>query len=194
MTVDAKGRYRYSTLMLVRREMVAFLLLVLAGVCGLAWTIFLGKIKQTAVPEGTPPGPPNPIVDIWINRMQGVFFVFLPDNTARLYESYTFDLDSVGRWKRVADRTIYPESPKIALPSYQAEFEDHRVVEIFLYPIFHHDSLVVEDKLIGHRGYNRLSDTDDPNGFYRQKFARGLPQDLSIVNGYWGFYHGRPSH
>jgi hypothetical protein len=188
LTVAAKGRYRYSTLMLLRREMVAFLVLVLA------LTIFLGKNKQIAPSERTPPSPPNPIVDIWINRMQGVFFVFLPDNTARLYESYTFDLDSVGRWKSVADRTIYPESPKIALPSYQAEFEDHRVVEIFLYPIFHHDSLVVEDKLIGHRGYNRLSDTDDPNGFYRQKFARGLPQDLSIVNGYWGFYHGRPSH
>jgi hypothetical protein len=68
------------------------------------------------------------------------------------------------------------------------------VVEIFLYPIFHHDSLVVEDKVIGHRGYNRLSDTDDPNGYYRRKFTQGLPQDLSIVNGYWGFYHGRPSH
>jgi hypothetical protein len=96
--------------MLLRREMVAFLGLVFAGICGLVLTILIGKIKQTARPEETPPGQPNPIVDIWINRMQGFFFVFLPDNTARLYESYTFDLDSVGRWKRVADRTIYPES------------------------------------------------------------------------------------
>jgi hypothetical protein len=180
--------------MFPRRGMVAFLGLVLAAACGLTWIALSGKIRPDVRPEETLPDPPNPIVDIWINRMQGFFFVFLPDNTARLYESYTFDLDSIGRWKRVDDRTIYPESPKIALPSYQVEFEDHRVVEIFLYPIFHHDSLVVEDKLIGHRGYNRLSDTDDPTGFYRRKFARGLPRDLSFVNGYWGFYHGRPSH
>ncbi|MEA3205108.1 MAG: hypothetical protein QOG92_729, partial [Verrucomicrobiota bacterium] len=40
--------------MLLRREMVAFLVLVLA------LTIFLGKNKQIAPPERTPPSPPNP--------------------------------------------------------------------------------------------------------------------------------------
>lgn len=31
----------------------------------------------------------DPIVDIWINRMLGYFFIFLPDKTAKLYESYS---------------------------------------------------------------------------------------------------------
>ena len=55
--------------------------------------------------------------------MQGSFFVFLPDNTAKIYESYSFDLVNTGKWQRVEDRTIYPESPTIGLPSYKAEFE-----------------------------------------------------------------------
>ncbi len=180
--------------MRLRIAIVPLLIFACAGACCVTLLVLLGKMEQTSQPKPTPPSEANPIIDIWINRMQGFFFVFLPDNTAKIYESYTFDLDNVGKWKRVEDRSIYPESPKIRLPSYKVEFEDDRVIDIFLYPIFHHDSLVVEDKIIGHRGYNRLSDTDDPNGFYHKKFTQGLPQDLSIVNNYWKSYHGRPSH
>ncbi len=136
----------------------------------------------------------DPIVDIWINKMLGYFFVFLPDHTARLYQSYSFELEGVGQWGRVEDREIYPESPKIRLPSYKVWFENQRVMDLFLYPIAHHDSIVVEDRTIGHRGYNRLSDVDDPDGFYRRKFIWGLHQELWTVNNYWNAYHGRPSH
>jgi hypothetical protein len=166
----------------------------LAGACCVAVAILIGKIKQASQPEPTPSSEADPIIDIWINRRQGFFFVFLPDNTAKIYESYSFDLDNVGKWQRVEDRPIYPESPKVRLPSYKVEFEDDRVIDIFLYPIFHHDSMVAEDKIIGHRGYNRLSDTDDPNGFYRKKFTQGLPQDLTIVNSYWEKHHGHRFH
>jgi hypothetical protein len=128
---------------------------------------------------------PDKIIDIWINRMQGYFFVFLPDHTARIYESYSFDLVSAGKWQKVEDRSVYPESPKIGLPSYKAEFDDARVIDVFLYSIFRHYSIVVEDKITGRHGYNRLADTDDPNRFYQKKFTQGLPRELSIVNSYW---------
>ena len=77
--------------------------------------------------------------------------------------------------------------------TYKAEFDGVRVGNIYLYPIFHHDSIVIEAKIIGHRGFSRLSDTDDPNGFYHRKFKEGLPQDLFIVDRYWELHNGRPS-
>jgi hypothetical protein len=168
--------------------------LVFAGVFCFAFAFLFYSVKKSFEPKPIPLVEADPIVDIWINRMLGYFFVFLPDNTARLYESYSFDLDNVGKWHRVEDRAIYPESPKVGLASYKVEFENGRVVDVFLYPIAHHDSIAIEDKIIGHRGYNRLSDVDDPDGFYRRKFARGLPQELSLVNGYWAERHGRPYH
>jgi hypothetical protein len=162
--------------------------------CCLALGLLLDKTKHCRLPEPTPIPVPDKIVDIWINRMQPSFFVFLPDHTARIYESYSFDLMSLGQWQKVDDRPIYPESPKINLPSYRAKFDDDRVIEVFLYPIFHHYSIVIEDKISGHHGYNRLADTDDPNGFYRRKFAQGLSEDLSIVDGYWRSRDGRPRY
>jgi hypothetical protein len=171
-----------------------FLGLLFAGVLCFACAILFYRVRKSFEPKPIPLVEADPIVDIWINRMLGYFFVFLPDNTAKLYESYSFDLDNVGRWQRVEDRAIYPESPKVGLLSYKVEFENDRFVDVFLYPIAHHDSIVVEDKIIGHRGYNRLSDVDDPNGFYQRKFTRGLPQELSVVNGYWSARNGRPYH
>jgi hypothetical protein len=171
-----------------------FLGFVFAGACCLAFAILSYNVKKSFQPKPIPAGEADPIIDIWINRMLGYFFVFLPDNTAKLYKSYSFELDSVGQWRKVEDRTIYPESPQVRLPSYKVEFENDRVMDIFLYPIAHHDSIVVEDRIIGHRGYNRLSDVDDPKGFYHQKFTKGLPRDLSIVNNYWKARDGRPYH
>ncbi len=177
------------------RYVIVFLLgFALVGVCCAAFVILIGKIKHASELKLAAAQKADQITDIWINRMQGSFFVFLPDNTARIYESYSFDLINVGKWQRVEDRSIYPESPSIGLPSYKAEFDGARVASIYLYPIFHHDSIVIEDKIIGHRGFNRLSDTDDPNGFYHRKFKQGLPQDLSIVDRYWELHNGRPSH
>ena len=173
-----------------RKPMLTLLALVVAGSACVMLALFAARIQQTSRPTATIPNTVDPIVDIWINRWKGLFFVFLPNNTAKVYESYSFDLDSVGKWERVQDRPIYPESPKISLPSYQAELEDGRIVDIFLYPIFHHHSIVVEDKIIGHCGYNRLSDVDDPNGFYRKKFSQGLPQELSVINSYWASRRG----
>ena len=173
-----------------RGAIVAFLGFALACSCCVALVILVAKIQRTSQPEARPASEADPIVDIWINRWKGFFFVFLPNNTAKIYESYSFDLDSVGKWERVQDRPIYPESPKTGLRSYKAELEDGRVVDIFLYTIFHHHSIVVEDKIIGHCGYNRLSDIDDPNGFYRKKFSQGLPQELSIINSYWASHRG----
>jgi hypothetical protein len=176
--------------MRLRSLIVAFLACALAGSCCVVLAMLIAKIEQTSQSKAGPPVEADPIVDIWINRWKGFFFVFLPNNTARIYESYSFDLDNVGKWERVQDRPIYPESPKIGLRSYKAELEDGRVVDIFLYTIFHHHSIVVEDKIIGHCGYNRLSDMDDPNGFYRKKFSQGLPQELSIINSYWASHRG----
>jgi len=177
------------------RYVIVFLFgLALVGACCGAFVILIGAIKHASERKLAAAQKADQIIDIWINRMQGSFFVFLPDNTARIYESYSFDLDYVGKWQRVEDRTIYPESPKIGLPSYKAEFEGARVANIYLYPILHHDGIVIEDKIIGHRGFNRLSDTDDPNGFYHRKFKRGLSQDLSMVDRYWELHNGRPSH
>jgi hypothetical protein len=167
--------------------------MVLAGACCLSSAILLYGITHCFRPEPMPMSQSDPMIDIWINKMLGYFFVFLPDHTVKLYQSYSFELESIGRWQRVEDRIIYPESPKVRLPSYKVEFEDNRVMDVFLYPIAHHYSIVIEDRMIGHRGYNRLSDVDDPNGFYHHKFSQGLPQELSIVNGYWKAYHGRPS-
>jgi len=177
--------------MQVRNAIVTFLAFALAGSCCVVLAILIAKIQQPSQPGPSPPSEADPIVDIWINRWKGSFFVFLPNNTARIYESYSFDLDSVGKWARVQDRPIYPESPKISLPSYRAELENGRVIDIFLYTIFHHHGIVVEDKITGHCGYNRLSDVDDPNGFYRRKFSQGLPQELSIINSYWASHRGR---
>lgn len=174
-----------------RSAIVVFLAFALAGSCCVLLAILIAKIEQTSQPKAGPPIEADPIVDIWINRWKGFFFVFLPNNTAKIYESYSFDLDNVGKWERVQDRPIYPESPKIGLRSYKVELEDGRVVDIFLYTIFHHHSIVVEDKIIGHCGYNRLSDVDDPNRFYRKKFSQGLPQELSIINSYWASHRGR---
>ena len=171
-----------------------FLVLVLAGAFCFGFAFLYNSVKKSFAPKPIPPVETDPIVAIWIKRLLGYFIVFLPDNTAKLYESYSFDLDNVGRWQRVEDRAIYPESPKVGLLSYKVEFENDRFVDVFLYPIAHHDSIVVEDKIIGHRGYNRLSDVDDPNGFYQRKFTRGLPQELSVVNGYWSARNGRPYH
>lgn len=178
----------------IGKRLRPFLGLVFAGAFCFAGAFFFYSVKKSFEPKPIPLVEADPIVDIWINRMLGYFFVFLPDNTAKLYESYSFDLDSVGRWQRVEDRAIYPESPKIGLVSYKVEFENNRVVDVFLYPIAHHDSIAVEDKIIGHRGYNRLSDVDDPNGFYQRKFTRGLAQELSVVNDYWAARNGRPYH
>ena len=177
------------------RNVIVFLFgFALVGACCAAFVILIGEIKHASELKLAAAQRADQIIDIWINRTQGSFFVFLPDNTARIYESYSFDLDYVGKWQRVEDRTINPESPSIGLPSYRAEFDGARVANIYLYPIFHHDSIVIEDKIIGHRGFNRLSDTDDPNGFYHRKFTQGLPQDLSIVDRYWELHNGRPSH
>jgi hypothetical protein len=167
-----------------RNAIVACLAFAFALCCGVALAILIAKMEQTSRPGAGPPQEADPIVDIWINRWKGFFFVFLPNNTARIYQSYSFDLDSVGKWKRVQDRPIYPESPKISVPSYEVDLEDGRVIDIFLYTIFHHHGIVVEDQVTGHCGYNRLSDMDDPNGFYRKKFSQGLPQELSIINSY----------
>jgi hypothetical protein len=177
-----------------RGVIVFFLGFALVGLCYATFAILIAKMKHVSELKLAAAYKADQIIDIWINRMQGSFFVFLPDNSARIYESYSFDLINVGKWQRVEDRAIYPESPRIDLPSYKAEFDGARVADIYLYPIFHHDSIVIEDKVIGHRGFNRLSDTDDPSGFYHRKFKRGLPQDLSIVDRYWELHHGRPSH
>ena len=166
---------------------------VFAVVCGISFAILFYNLTHSFRAEPFPPGESDPIIDIWINKMLGHFFVFLPDNTVKLYQSYSFELDSVGRWQRVEDRPIYPESPKARLPSYKIVFEHNRVMDAFVYPIAHHYSIVIEDGMIGHRGYNRLSDADDPDRFYEHKFNQGLPQELSIVNGYWRAHHGRPS-
>jgi len=174
-----------------RNAIVTFLAFALACGCCVALAVLIANIEQTHQPTSSPPNEGDPIVDIWINRWEGFFFVFLPNNTVRMYESYSFDLDSTGKWERVQDRPIYPESPKISLPSYKAEFDNGRVIEIFLYTIFHHRSIVVEDKIIGHCGYNRLSDVDDPSGFYRKKFSQGLPEELSMINKYWASHRGR---
>jgi hypothetical protein len=177
------------------RNVIVFLLdLSLVGACCTAFVILIGEIKHASELKLAAAQKTDQITDIWINRMQGSFFVFLPDNTARIYESYSFDLIDVGKWQRVEDRPVYPESPSIGLASYKAEFDGARVANIYLYRIFHHDSIVIEDKIVGHRGFNRLSDTDDPNGFYHRKFKQGLPQDLSIVDRYWELHNGRPSH
>jgi hypothetical protein len=177
------------------RNIIVFLLgLSLVGGCCVALVILIGEIKHVSELKLAAAQKSDQITDIWINRMQGSFFVFLPDNTARIYESYSFDLINVGKWQRVEDRPVYPESPRIGLASYKAEFDGARVANIYLYRIFHHDSIVIEDKIIGHRGFNRLSDTDDSNGFYHRKFKQGLPQDLSIVDRYWELHNGRPSH
>ena len=180
--------------MRLRGVIVFFLGFALVGACCAAFAILVAKMKHASALKLTAAYQADQIVDIWINRMQGSFFVFLPDNTARIYESYSFDLINVGKWQRVEDRPIYPESPRTGLPSYKAEFDGARAADIYLYPIFHHDGIVIEDKIIGHRGFNRLSDTDDPNGFYQRKFKQGLPQDLSIVDRYWELHNGRPSH
>ena len=177
-----------------RHVIVFYLGLALVGACCMAFAILIAKMKQASELKLAAAYKADQIIDIWINRMQGSFFVFLPDNTARVYESYSFDLIDVGKWQRVDDRPIYPESPKVGLPSYKAEFDGARVADIYLYPIFHHDSIVIEDEVIGHCGFDRLSDTDDPNGFYHKKFKQGLPKDLSIVDRYWELHNGRPSH
>jgi hypothetical protein len=162
---------------------------VFAGACGVWCAILCYDSSFKPVPLHDS----DPIVDIWINKMLGYFLVFLPDKTVKLYESYSFDLDSLGQWRRVEDRAIYPESPKVRLPSYTVELENGRVMEVFLYPIAHHDSIVIEDQIIGHRGYNRLSDVDDPNRFYYHRFRQDLPKELSIVNDYWNARNGRPN-
>ena len=177
-----------------RNIIVFFIGLSLVAACCAAFVILIGEIKFASELRLTAAQKADQITDIWINRKQGSFFVFLPDNTARIYESYSFDLIDVGKWQRVEDRPVYPESPSIGLACYKAEFDGARVVNIYLYRIFHHDSIVIEDKIIGHHGFNRLSDTDDPNGFYHRKFTQGLTQDLSIVDRYWELHNGRPSH
>ena len=161
---------------------------------GLAGVLYFYHLRQTLQPGSMQTRESDPIVDIWINKMIGYFFVFLPDNTVKLYESYSLELHSRGRWKKVEDRVIYPESPKVYLPSYRIELGGDRTLDVFLYPIAHHDSIAIEDRIIGHRGYNRLSDVDDPDGFYRQKLSEGLSHELSIVNSYWKRRHGRPFH
>jgi hypothetical protein len=177
------------------RNVIVFLLgFALVSACWVVFAILIGKIKHAFELKLAAAQKADQIIDIWINRRQGSFFVFLPDKTARIYESYSFDLINVGKWQRVADRPIDPESPTIGLPSYKAEFDGARVANIYLYPIYHHDSIVIEDEIIGHRGFLRLSDMDDPNGFYHRKFKQGLPQDLSVVNRYWESHNGRPSH
>jgi hypothetical protein len=173
-----------------RNSIVAFVAFALAGSCCVVLAILIANIQPPPKARPRPSNDADPIVDIWINRWKGCFFVFLPDNTARIYQSYSFDLDSVGAWKRVQDRPIYPESPKIGLPSYKAELDNGRLIDIFMYPIFHHHSIVVEDKITGHCGFNRLSDMDDPDGFYRKKFSQGLPRELSIINNYWAAHRG----
>ena len=184
--------YPASTCSSIGPSLRLFLALIFAGACCISLAILFNSVTQSLPPKAMPLSESDPIVDIWINKMLGYFFIFLPDNTVKLYQSYSFELDNVGRWRKIEDRTIYPESPKVPLPCYKVEFEDDRVMDVFLYPIAHHYSIVVEDKIIGHRGYNRLFDVDDPNGFYHRKFTQGLPQELSIVNSYWKAYQGRP--
>jgi hypothetical protein len=184
--------YPASTSSSISTRLRFFLGVVFAGACCVSFAILFHHVSKSFQPRPMPLSESDPIIDIWINKMLGYFIVFLPDNTVRLYESYSFELDSVGRWRKVEDRTIYPESPKVRLHSYKVEFEHDRVMDVFIYPIAHHYSIVIEDRMIGHRGYNRLSDVDDPNGFYHHKFTQGLPQELSIVNSYWKGYKGRP--
>ena len=95
------------------RNVIVFLLgLSLVGAWCAAFVILIGEIKQASELKLSAAQKTDQITDIWINRMQGSFFVFLPDNTARIYESYSFDLINVGKWQRVEDRPIYPESPR----------------------------------------------------------------------------------
>lgn len=89
-----------------------------------------------------------------------------------------------------AERIQQTSRPAATVPNAVDPIVDGRIVDIFLYPIFHHHSIVVEDKIIGHCGYNMLSDVDDPDGFYRKKFSQGLPQELSIINSYWASHRG----
>jgi hypothetical protein len=169
-----------------------FLGYILAGAGCFIFAIFFFNVNKSLRSQPALVSQADPIIDIWINKMLGFFLVLLPDNTAKLYQSYSFELDSVGRWRRVEDRAIYPESPKTRLPSYRVEFENDRLMEIYLYPVAHHYSIAVEDRIIGHRGFNRLSDVDDPNGFYNRKFTQRLFQELSTVDSYWKTYQGRP--
>ena len=98
------------------RNVIVFLLdLSLVGACCTAFVILIGEIKHASELKLAAAQKTDQITDIWINRMQGSFFVFLPDNTARIYESYSFDLINVGKWQRVEDRPVYPESPSIVL-------------------------------------------------------------------------------
>src|SRR5277367_4642929 len=97
-------------------RMRLFLGFVFAGACCFAFAILFYNVEESLQPKPILVSEADPIIDIWINKMLGYFFVFLPDNTAKLYESYSFDLDNVGRWQRVEDRAIYPESPKVGLP------------------------------------------------------------------------------
>ena len=89
------------------RNVIVFLLgFALVGVCCAAFVILIGEIKHASELKLAAAQKADQITDIWINRMQGSFFVFLPDNTARIYESYSFDLINVGKWQRVEDRSI----------------------------------------------------------------------------------------
>ena len=95
------------------RNVIAFLLdLSLVGACCTAFVILIGDIKHASELKLAAAQKTDQITDIWINRMQGSFFVFFPDSTARIYESYSFDLINVGKWQRVEDRPVYPESPQ----------------------------------------------------------------------------------
>ena len=73
------------------RNVIVFLLdLSLVGACCTAFVILVGDIKHASELKLAAAQKTDQITDIWINRMQGSFFVFLPDNTARIYESYSF--------------------------------------------------------------------------------------------------------
>ena len=90
------------------------LLLGFMSICAIGVALALYFLSGQKIPAAGPhaASQTDPIVDIWINKMIGYFFVFLPDNTVKLYESYSLDLHSLGRWKKVEDRAIYPAKPQ----------------------------------------------------------------------------------
>jgi hypothetical protein len=83
------------------RNVIVFLFgFALVGAGCAAFVILIGEIKHASERKLAAAQKADQIIDIWINRTQGSFFVFLPNNTARIYESYSFDLDYVGKWQR----------------------------------------------------------------------------------------------
>src|SRR5260370_29098548 len=86
------------------RNVIVFLLdLSLVGACCTAFVILIGEIKHSSELKLAAAQKTDQITDIWINLMQGSFFVFFPDNTASIFDSYSFDLINDVKWQRDED-------------------------------------------------------------------------------------------